>query len=301
MTLTPVLAHGLGGIAGIAGDLVLDHLGGPHVLPELGLIGQRFRLRPGGLDGGRAADCVPFVGRDDTEEIALAYHLDDAGNALEGAVIHAFELGADRGGTHHAAVQHAGHLEVLHVGEAAGDLCGDVDPRLRLADDLVVLRRLFLHRLFGIERDRKALAADQLAVAHVLAAARNHAVCDGELVGAELLCRFRHQCLARGGRCLTQLHAAKLDGEAAPGVALVGREQGVALDQLDAADWHVELLRHDLAQRRGDAGAEIDLAGIDGDVAGLVDGEEGIDFGERHRLGAGLRHRFRQRAGRARS
>ena len=39
-----------------------------------------------------------------------------------------------------------------------------------------------------------------------------------------------------------------------------------------------------------DAGAEIDLAGIDGDVAGLVDGEEGIDFGERHRLGAGLRH-----------
>ena len=54
---------------------------------------------------------------------------------------------------------------------------------------------------------------------------------------------------------------------------------------------------HDLAQRRGDSGAEIDLTGINGDVADLVDSKEGIDFGERDRLGAGLRHRFRQRAG----
>ena len=48
---------------------------------------------------------------------------------------------------------------------------------------------------------------------------------------------------------------------------------------VDAADWHVELLGDDLAHRRGDPGAELDLAGIDRDVAGGVDGEEAIDFG----------------------
>src|SRR6185312_8047616 len=97
------------------------------------------------------------------------------------------------------------------------------------------------------------------------------------------------------GGGLAQLHAAELDGEAAPGVALVRRQQGVALYELDAVHRYVELFRYDLAQRRGDASAEIDFAGIDGDFARLVDGEEGIDLGEGDRLGAGLCHGPAQR------
>jgi len=76
-----------------------------------------------------------------------------------------------------------------------------------------------------------------------------------------------------------------LDGNARPGLSLVGCEQGVTLHQLDTVHWYVQLVRHDLAQSRRDAGAEIDLAGIDGDLAGLVDGKERIDFSKGKRLG----------------
>ena len=51
------------------------------------------------------------------------------------------------------------------------------------------------------------------------------------------------------------------------------------------AQRHVELLGDDLRQRRRDAGAEIDLAGIDRHHALGVDREEGVDLGERDRLG----------------
>ena len=105
-------------------------------------VGQRLRLRPCRLELLRRLDRGPLALGDDAEEIALAHDLDDAGNVLDRALVDAFELGADRRRAHHAAVQHAGHAEVLHVGEAAGHLVRDVDARHRLADDLVVLRVL---------------------------------------------------------------------------------------------------------------------------------------------------------------
>ena len=121
-------------------------------------------------------------------------------------------------------MQHAGHLEDLHVGKAAHDLVGNIDARLRFADDFVVLRRFFLHRLLGIERDGKVFAADQLAVAHFLAATGNNAIGDSQLVGSELLCGFRHERLARRRCRLAKLHAAHLNREAAPCRALVWRQ-----------------------------------------------------------------------------
>ncbi len=86
----------------------------------------------------------------------------------------------------------------------------------RLADDLVILRRFFLHRLLWVELDREALAADQFGVADLLAAAgHDDAVGNGEVIGAELLGGFRKQRLPRGGGGLPQLHTANLDGNAA--------------------------------------------------------------------------------------
>ena len=51
---------------------------------------------------------------------------------------------------------------------------------------------------------------------------------------------------------------------------------------------HVELLGDDLRQRGVGAGAEIDLAGIDGDRALGVFGEEAVDFVGRHSLSYGV-------------
>jgi hypothetical protein len=256
------------------------------VLPELRLVGQRFGFRPSDLERIRAADRVPFAGRDDAEKIALAYDPGEARDFLGRGIVHFFELGADGRRPYHTPIEHAGHTEILHVGEAASDLVGNVDPRDRLADDLVVLRRFFLHRLLGVELDREAFAADQFAIADLFASpGPDDAVGNSEIIRAELLGGFREQRLARSGRGLPQLHPAKLNREAAPGRALVGCEQRVASNQLDAAKRHVELVSYDLAQRRRDACAEIDLATIGGDLAGLVDGKERVDFSKGERLG----------------
>ena len=58
-----------------------------------------------------------------------------------------------------------GSAEVLHVGEGAGHLVGNVDARHRLADELVILGVLAGDGLGVVELERKGLAADQLAVA----------------------------------------------------------------------------------------------------------------------------------------
>src|SRR4029078_2496738 len=113
-----------------------------------------------------------FIRGDDAEEIAFAHHPGDAGDFLDRAFVHLFDLGAWARRPHHAAVQHARHMEILHIGEAAGDLLGNVDARRRFADDLVVFRRFFLYRLFRIKLDREALVADQLSVADLFLAPR---------------------------------------------------------------------------------------------------------------------------------
>jgi hypothetical protein len=56
-------------------------------------------------------------------------------------------------------VQHARQLEILHVGEAAVELAGDVEARHRLADGDVVGRRLQRGVVFKLERERHS--ADQ--------------------------------------------------------------------------------------------------------------------------------------------
>ena len=206
---------------------------------------------------------------------------------LDRAFVDAFELRLDRGRTHHASVQHAGHAEVLHVGERAHHLAGDVDARHRLADDLEVLGVLGRHRLLGIELDGEALAPDQLAIGDALAAAADDAVRHREvfLLDAEAFGRLVDQRRFGRGRGLSDLDAADLDGEAAPGGALFGRQRRVALHHGDARERHVELFGCHLRQRGLYAGAEIDLAGVERDGTVGVDDEIGIDFGERDWLG----------------
>ena len=206
------------------------------------------------------------------------------------ALVDAFELGADRRRADHAAMQHAGHAEVLHVGETSRHFVRDIDARHRLADDLVVLGVLAGGGFAVVELERERLAADQLAVADAFVAGTDDAVGDPEflLLGTEALGRFVEKRGLGRRRRVAQLHAADLDGEAAPGRALVGRERSVALDELDHGQRHVELLGDHLQQRSRDAGAEVDLAGIDRHHALGIDREEGVDLGGCDRLARAL-------------
>ena len=75
------------------------------------------------LSASAAADRGPFVSATTPRKLPSRTTLTMPGMPLIDAVVDAFELGADRGRAHHAAVQHAGHAEVLHVGEASRSPC----------------------------------------------------------------------------------------------------------------------------------------------------------------------------------
>ena len=259
------------------------------MLPELGLLGKAFPPRPRGLELPSGLDRRPLALRDHGEEAALTHDARTL-DALDGPLVHLLERGAHGGRAHDACVEHAGHPEVLHVGMGAGDLAGHVGPRHRLAHDRVVPG--VLERRGRVQLELEALGADQLAIGEAalrLGAQEDDAVLHREVDGGHprFLPRHLDQRLARGGCGLAELHARDLDGEAAPGGALVRREQGVALDQGDAFHADVQLLGHHLRQRDAEARAQVHLARVHGDPAVLVDGEEAVHLVERDGLGLG--------------
>src|SRR6185295_17561005 len=70
----------------------------------------------------------------------------------------------------------------------------------------------------------------------------------------------RLACLRRGA---TELRAPTLHAAAADGAPLIDRELAVPLHPRDACGCHVELLGHDLPERRGDTRPQLDLTGVD--------------------------------------
>src|SRR6516225_1787061 len=186
------LAHRLGGVADTHRHLVLDDLSRAHLIPQFRCIGQRLRFRPRCLELLRRLDRAPLALCNDAEEIALAHDLDYPGNVLDRSLIDALERGPDRRRADDAPMQHAGHAEVLHVGETSRHFVRDVDARHRLAHELVVLGVLAGGGLGVIELERERLPSDELAVAHPFVAGTDHAVDDLELalLGAQALGRL---------------------------------------------------------------------------------------------------------------
>ena len=139
-----------------------------------------------------------------------------------------------------------------------------------------------------IELECERFAADQFAVADPLVAGADHAVDNLEVVclGAQAVGGLLEQRSPGGRRGVADLHASDLDRQAAPGLALVGRERGVACNELGRVERHVEFVGHDLPQRGCDAGPEIDLSGIEGHHSAAIDGQKGIDLGEGDGLGS---------------
>ena len=176
------LAHGLGSVTDVARHLVLGDLAGAHFVPKLRRLRQGLRFRPRRLELLRSLDRAPLALGDDAEEIALPHDLDDAGDIFERCLVDILERGADRRRANDAPVQHPGHAEVLHVGEASRHFVRDVDARHRLADQFVVLGIFRGGGLGVVELERERFASDQLAVADPFVAGADHAVDDLEIL-----------------------------------------------------------------------------------------------------------------------
>src|SRR5206468_10354888 len=89
------------------------------------------------------------------------------------------------GRTHDAAVQHAGHADVMHIDEFTGCFRRQIDAGHRLPDDGVGLYRLDLHVVCEFEAD--AVVGDQLAIADAaVVVAADQPVFDRELFGCEV-------------------------------------------------------------------------------------------------------------------
>src|SRR5947208_12677032 len=131
-----------------------------------------------------------------------------------------------------------------------------LDARLSFAlevsvgDEVPVGRRLSARRRAG-------------AVAHAESARR-----DPELRGCSA-----EQDVARLGAGESQRGAATLDRLAARGLAFVGGERGVAVNDLEALQIDVELVGGDLRERSADALPQLDLAREDGNRAVRVDAQ----------------------------
>jgi len=161
-------------------------------------------------------------------------------------------------------MQHAGQREILHEGEARRDLSWDVDARDRRADQLVRGRRLDGSRDIHLQCDG-TLGREHPDINALRAARMDHPIDDAQILDTCTQARrgapqqFGTQC--RGG--VTQLHAALLDGQAAVRRALIRRQRRVALDQRDVSQRNVQLVGDNLHEGGLNAGAEIDLSGIE--------------------------------------
>ena len=105
-------------------------------------------------------------------------------------------------------------------------------------------------------------------------------------------CRHLEQHAARFGRGHAHLLAAELDAGRTGGAALVHAGCGVAHEDLDGLERHVELFGDDLADGDEQAVAHVHLAevGVDGAVG--VDGDVGRELVRRQRRLGALRARF---------
>ncbi|MNM72708.1 hypothetical protein D3C81_844080 [compost metagenome] len=232
------------------------------------------------------------------DEVALHHHIDQARHIAHRFAVDREQAVADEIAAvaasvrrpHHAPMQHAGDAHVVDEGQHAACLGGDIDAASRAADDAVGRHRLDRH-VVG-QRQRHVLALHQRAIADggVGPEHAELAILRFELAGrhAQLLCGARQQpcaCLRRG---TAQRDGGNLDRCAGDGRALVGRGLGMAEHHAHLRQRHVEFFRHDLRQRRADAGAQVDVA-IEGQhLATVAHGDEDV----RQR-----RHVVRRRAG----
>ncbi len=212
------------------------------------------------------------------EKGAVAHHGDDALHDLHRRVVEMVELGAVARRTHHASVQHAGRPDILHEGDAAGDLGGNVQARDRSSDDAVACRGLRCDLGGGVALQvglgGKLAITDLAAVGRAGNAVGKHEGigADAEPPGGE---RGQHRAHLGGGHA--QAGTTRLERHAAGGEAFIGGARGVAGDHPDPIEREIELLGRDLGERGEDPLPELDLAGEDRRAAVGIDADPGAE------------------------
>ena len=162
-------ASGLPVVTGLPVD---DGVADAHVLEEIFRRRERRRgrLLPLHLQLPRGADGVLLALAHDRDVVALAHHLDEAGNVLHRRLVDADERGAGKRRAHVPGVDHARHFHVDRPLQRSVHLRRNVVALRRLADVLHPLHRLQRRDAGGGvgvlagQRDVEFLAADQLAV-----------------------------------------------------------------------------------------------------------------------------------------
>jgi len=160
----------------------------------------------------------------------------------------------------------------------------------RGADQLVL--GCGLERGLGVHLQVEGAALHQLCVGDGLGRiglGADEAVGGGQVGGrgAQALGRAGHQGAAGRGTGAAQLAAALGDGEVGAGEPLVGGGGGVAHHHGDGVERHFQFLGGDLRHRGLGAGAQVDLADVDRDLAVAVQHQEGVDQVLGHGLGRG--------------
>ena len=140
-------------------------------------------------------DRLKFFFRDDSQKIAVANNLDDAGELLDRRRIAFCQLGAIARRTDETRMHHARQAHVLHVSGAAGDLGRNIDPRHRLSHHLV--GRGILQIRFDLSLHVQHVARDQIAVTKTSAAGRDRAFARATLLPVPDCGGHRRPAIAR--------------------------------------------------------------------------------------------------------
>ena len=262
--------------------------------------GARGRLLPLDLELPRRADRLLLALAHHRDVVALAHDLDEPGNPAHRCFVDADERGAGDRRPHVARVDHPGHLHVDGPLQRAVHLRRDVVALRRLADVLHLLHGLERRharrriRVLAGERDVELPAADQLAVADrartVVLPSRSETTPSLTTSAVDRRAQFlrRH----------VEQDAPGFSGDAAHRIAVglqrIGSAGPTLIDGVVRAAHHaaglvvrdVELVAHDLAERRAGALAEIGLADEERRGVVLADHDPRIELAE---IGIGIR------------
>ena len=229
------------------------------------MIPARLRRR---RDGSRLRDALDRA--DEGHEVGLAHDLQFTfRGTTDRRLVEPDQRGAAIGLAQRARMQHVRGQHVVHIGRAR-QLGRQVETRRAPADHTVGRRGLHRRLARGRLREVDVARDGPIVLAGRRAVLQEQAIDHREIVGAAI--EAQRRALQRLGPHLgaDQPHrrARHLNRQRRRRVLLVGTGGGVARQHGDTIERQVEFLGRDLADRRHDALAHLDLAG--GDARGAV-------------------------------
>ena len=253
--------------------------------------GRCRRLLPVDLELSGRLDRLLFPLADNRDVVALAHHLDESGDASDGRLVDADQLGARHRRLHVARMNHAGKLDVHGPFQRAVHLGRNVIALQRLADDLEVLYRLHLCHTGGRidvvarQRDIEPFSADQFSVGDFpggIGFDGDHALADGELIDRHTKpcgCHLQQDSPGLGSDA-PHGPAIDLDGIRTARSALIDGDVGAAHDEVVFVVCDVQFIGHHLPEGRSGALAAVRLADVEGRRAVLMNDDPRIELSE---------------------